>query len=68
MYQGLCKTCNSLDVILANNLVYVKIMKIKGGMKMAVFVCSQCGYEKDTRCKPKKCTECGAEGTFQKKE
>ena len=35
---------------------------------MAVFVCSQCGKEMDIRCKPKKCSECGAEGTFKKKE
>jgi rubrerythrin len=35
---------------------------------MAVFICSQCGYEKDTRCKPKKCPECQGENTFSKKE
>lgn len=35
---------------------------------MAVFVCSNCGFEKDTRCKPKKCSECGSDGTFTKKE
>lgn len=34
---------------------------------MAVFVCSQCGYLKDTRCKPKKCPEC-ANQTFIKQE
>ncbi len=34
---------------------------------MAVWVCAQCGLEKDARCKPKKCPECdGAE--FRKKE
>jgi len=35
---------------------------------MAVFVCTKCGYEKDTRCKPKKCPECSSEGSFEKQE
>lgn len=34
---------------------------------MAVFKCSKCGFEKDTRCKPKKCPECGAQNSFEKK-
>lgn len=33
---------------------------------MAVWVCTQCGFEKEARCKPKKCPECGA-GAFDKK-
>ncbi|MGE5483001.1 MAG: RCKP-type rubredoxin-like domain-containing protein [Bacteroidota bacterium] len=34
---------------------------------MAVWVCSQCGSEKESRCKPRKCPECA--GTqFNKKE
>lgn len=35
---------------------------------MAVWKCSQCGYEKDTRCKPQKCPECTAKDSFAKKE
>ncbi|MCB4204664.1 rubredoxin [Deferribacterales bacterium Es71-Z0220] len=35
---------------------------------MAVFVCSKCGYEKEGRCKPKKCPQCGETGTFDKKQ
>lgn len=35
---------------------------------MAIFVCSNCGFTKDTRCKPKKCPECGAVESFSKKE
>ncbi|MEW6662274.1 MAG: RCKP-type rubredoxin-like domain-containing protein [Bacillota bacterium] len=35
---------------------------------MAVWKCSQCGYEKDARCKPKKCPECAAKDSFAKKE
>lgn len=34
---------------------------------MAVFVCTQCGAEREGRCKPKTCT-CGGSGTFVKKE
>ncbi|WP_404980505.1 RCKP-type rubredoxin-like domain-containing protein [Carboxydichorda subterranea] len=26
---------------------------------MAVWVCAQCGYQKEARCKPRKCPECG---------
>ncbi|HHY47935.1 MAG TPA: rubredoxin [Firmicutes bacterium] len=35
---------------------------------MAVWKCSSCGYEKDSRCKPQKCPQCQAKGTFQKKQ
>ncbi|WP_091348818.1 RCKP-type rubredoxin-like domain-containing protein [Anaerobranca gottschalkii] len=35
---------------------------------MAVFKCSQCGYEKEGRCKPRKCPECEGQGTFEKVE
>ncbi len=35
---------------------------------MAVFVCANCGFSKETRCKPGKCPECGANGSFEKKE
>lgn len=35
---------------------------------MAVFKCSACGAEKEGRCKPQKCAECGSQGTFEKKE
>ncbi|NYE58020.1 MULTISPECIES: RCKP-type rubredoxin-like domain-containing protein [Carboxydothermus] len=35
---------------------------------MAVFVCEKCGYEKETRCKPRKCPQCGESNTFKKKE
>lgn len=34
---------------------------------MAVWKCDNCGYQKDTRCKPKKCPECSSADTFQKK-
>ncbi|PKM81871.1 MAG: rubredoxin [Firmicutes bacterium HGW-Firmicutes-14] len=35
---------------------------------MAVFVCGKCGFKKETRCKPKKCPQCGAAETFTKEE
>ncbi|GAW93009.1 RCKP-type rubredoxin-like domain-containing protein [Calderihabitans maritimus] len=35
---------------------------------MAVWKCSNCGYEKETRCKPRKCPECESRDTFVKKE
>lgn len=35
---------------------------------MALFKCSNCGYEKDTRCKPKSCPECGTKESFIKLE
>lgn len=34
---------------------------------MAAWECNDCGYSKDSRCKPKKCPECG-KGDFEKKE
>ena len=34
---------------------------------MAVWVCSACGSEKEARCKPRKCPECGGT-SFGKKE
>ena len=35
---------------------------------MAKFKCTECGHEKEGRCKPQKCTECGGKKTFEKKE
>ncbi|MDS1029564.1 rubredoxin [Bacillota bacterium LX-D] len=35
---------------------------------MALWKCSSCGYEKEGRCKPKKCPECQAKDSFEKKE
>lgn len=28
---------------------------------MPVWVCSECGFEKDSRCRPKACPECSAD-------
>ncbi|WP_373878625.1 RCKP-type rubredoxin-like domain-containing protein [Neomoorella thermoacetica] len=35
---------------------------------MAVWQCTQCGYEKEARCKPRKCPECSAKDSFTKKD
>ncbi len=36
---------------------------------MAIWVCSKCGYEKEGRCRPGKCPQCGApKDDFKKKE
>ncbi|MEW6623127.1 MAG: RCKP-type rubredoxin-like domain-containing protein [Bacillota bacterium] len=35
---------------------------------MAVWRCNECGFEKEGRCKPRKCPECGGKDTFAKKE
>ncbi|MTI96102.1 MAG: rubredoxin [Firmicutes bacterium] len=35
---------------------------------MAVFVCKECNAEREGRCKPRKCAECGAANSFEKKE
>ncbi|HHU32887.1 MAG: RCKP-type rubredoxin-like domain-containing protein [Zhaonellaceae bacterium] len=35
---------------------------------MAIWKCSQCGYEKEGRCKPRKCPSCEAKDSFAKKE
>lgn len=35
---------------------------------MAEFKCTKCGHEKEARCKPKKCPECGEKNTHEKKE
>jgi rubrerythrin len=34
---------------------------------MAVWKCPTCGYEKDSRCKPKKCPTCDKPVEFVKK-
>lgn len=34
---------------------------------MAKFVCAKCGAKTEARCKPKKCANCGAEGSCEKK-
>lgn len=34
---------------------------------MAIWKCSNCGYEKEGRCKPKKCPNCGG-SDFNKAE
>jgi rubrerythrin len=39
----------------------------KGDEKMAVWSCEKCGYEKEGRCKPKKCPTCQEQTTFVKK-
>lgn len=36
--------------------------------KMAIFVCKECGNAKEGRCKPRKCPECGAVDSFEKKQ
>jgi len=33
---------------------------------MAVFTCEKCGSQVDTRCKPKKCPQCGESGVMCK--
>ncbi len=33
---------------------------------MAEWKCSKCGFIKDSRCKPRKCPECGASGSLEK--
>ncbi|WP_297055658.1 RCKP-type rubredoxin-like domain-containing protein [Thermosulfurimonas sp.] len=33
---------------------------------MAVWKCEKCGFSKESRCKPRKCPECGESGTFVK--
>ncbi|HHW99431.1 MAG TPA: rubredoxin [Firmicutes bacterium] len=35
---------------------------------MAVFKCTNCGFEKEGRCKPRKCPECQSQNSFEKKE
>jgi ABC-type ATPase with predicted acetyltransferase domain len=35
---------------------------------MAVWKCNSCGATKESRCKPKKCSQCGAEGSMVKEE
>ncbi len=35
---------------------------------MATYKCKECGFEKESRCKPRKCPECDARGSFEKKE
>ncbi|MGB9886393.1 MAG: RCKP-type rubredoxin-like domain-containing protein [Moorellales bacterium] len=34
---------------------------------LALWQCRRCGYEKEARCKPKKCPECGEKEGFERK-
>ncbi|HWI40542.1 MAG TPA: rubredoxin [Verrucomicrobiae bacterium] len=34
---------------------------------MAVWKCSACGFEKESRCKPQRCAQCMEKGNFEKK-
>ncbi len=42
--------------------------KAKEAGEVAVFKCTKCGHEKEGRCKPRKCPECGSQNSFEKKE
>ena len=33
---------------------------------MATFKCTKCGFEKEGRCKPQKCPNCGESKCFEK--
>jgi ABC-type ATPase with predicted acetyltransferase domain len=44
------------------------LLIVKGGYKVAVWHCQHCGFEKDARCKPRNCPECGEKDAFKKKE
>jgi len=33
---------------------------------MAIFKCATCGYERDAKCKPRKCPQCQAKDSFAK--
>lgn len=36
---------------------------------MAIFICKECGAEKEGRCKPQKCPKCGAgKDSIEKKQ
>ena len=35
---------------------------------MALWKCKECGYSKESRCKPKKCPECQKKDVFVKVE
>jgi hypothetical protein len=35
---------------------------------MATFKCCKCGLEKDCRCKPQTCPQCGEKKSFEKAE
>jgi rubrerythrin len=34
---------------------------------MADFKCTKCGFEKEAKCKPQKCPNCGEKKSFEKK-
>ncbi|MEN6438527.1 MAG: RCKP-type rubredoxin-like domain-containing protein [Syntrophobacter sp.] len=35
---------------------------------MSTFKCAECGFEKNARCKPQKCPQCGEKKSFEKTE
>jgi rubrerythrin len=35
---------------------------------MATFKCTKCGFEKESRCKPQNCPNCGEKKSFEKDE
>ena len=45
-----------------------KSVIIRKEISMAVWNCEKCGYEKEGRCKPKKCPECNEQTVFVKQD
>jgi rubrerythrin len=39
-----------------------------GGDIMGTFKCAACGFEKEAKCKPQKCPQCGEKKSFEKQE
>lgn len=35
---------------------------------MATYKCETCGSVRESRCKPRKCKECGGSGTYEKED
>lgn len=67
-FQNLsCSMLESLMLLSIMGTTLVKIHPQKRSQLMAVWNCSKCGYEKESRCKPKKCPTCAEAETFVKK-
>ena len=62
------RSSTGLDRVLTIGLNETRIVNNRKELLMAVWNCEKCGYEKEGRCKPKKCPECNDQTVFVKQE
>ena len=68
IYAIVARLLISLDRFAGFRLNETKLVIYGKELPMAIWNCEDCGYEKEGRCKPKKCPECDEQTVFVKQE